>query len=121
MIVLVGTTLESLIENVLSDFTLGIFAPHISSTKSWSISMDTIHRTITMEQKQVYRERFHFLSFNGPVRLSQPEIPIWILAEYPRKYYGAEHATIQEGDPSLHSYFGKLISMGGMKEVKYLS
>jgi tRNA G10 N-methylase Trm11 len=98
---------------------------YLQSEASWSVSVNTFGRALSMDQKQDCRLHFKFLEFPGPVNVVSPEMDLTITLDYTKfRHVTAEtvlapeeRSLIRQVRTDVPTYFGRLIARGGMKEV----
>lgn len=59
------------------------FGDLLQPARSWCFRVESMHRTLSMAEKERLRLRFAFLDFPGPVRLRQPDVELHVLLEFP--------------------------------------
>lgn len=111
--------------------------PYLSdSSLSWSISINSFGKTLSMSEKQLYRSNFRFFDFKGPVSLDEPMLQLFLCLDFSnidrggssvhsddceapheeRSNNESKQASNDTGS-SLPCYFGRLVCDGGMKEA----
>jgi tRNA (guanine10-N2)-methyltransferase len=107
-----GENLEEVVNKIKNLSTTEFLNEYMNNpTYSWSIQFDTFCRTFTMEQKQECRLNFNFLNFPGVVNLKNPLLELWIILDF-SKHKNTNISKL----PIVPSYFGRLISRGGLRE-----
>lgn len=115
--------------------------PYLSDCSlSWSISINSFGKTLSMSEKQLYRSNFRFFDFKGPVSLDEPMLQLFLCLDFSNIDRGggsssvhnvsddceavhedrSDHESKQASNDtgsSLPCYFGRLVCDGGMKEA----
>ena len=116
--------------------------PYLSDgSLSWSISINTFGKTLSMSEKQLYRSNFRCLDFKGPVSLDEPMLQLFLCLDFSNIDRGgssSSSSSVHSDDcealqgersnteskqalngtgSSLPCYFGRLVCDGGMKEA----
>lgn len=74
-------------------------------------------RTLSKEEQQGYIAALGFLNLPGPVNLKKPDVSIWMCFNF----IGPESSPADDSTDSilLHAYLGRLLAVGGMREVRF--
>lgn len=119
-----GRDLQSAVKGTM-ELSTEFTGQYINSTASWSVGVNTFGRTYSMEQKQDCRLQFKFLDFKGQVNVVAPELEMCVSLDY-TKYRHITSATVtgleeaglvRQVRTDVPTYFGRLLSRGGMKET----
>lgn len=100
-------SLKEVIDQV-KQIPINYFTPLLVETNSWSISVETFFKSISMSQKQSIRENFNFLNFLGKVNTLNPDVQFSIICDF-----SSDINTEISDCPDVDSYFGRVLGCGG--------
>ena len=108
-----ATSFQQLIDQIKclpSDF----IDPLLVYDNTWSIEALAICRTLTMEQKELYRQNFRFLQFKGSVDRKKPTVNLHFIIDFSDNL----NIPFNEQYPIVPSYFGRLLTDNNhMKDI----
>ena len=83
--------------------------------KSWNLQVHSLNKTLSHEEKEQFRQLFtKELPLTGEIDLQSPQQEFHLIMEYPFN----SSSEISKSSHSIPMYFGKLLSRGGMREVR---
>jgi tRNA (guanine10-N2)-methyltransferase len=93
--------------------------PH---TSSWSLTTETLNRSLSNDQKERVRSLFKGTYPSGPIQIKEPEVDLRVVAEFPWTPVPTTTTTTTDDSidgipPHWPCYFCRLLAKGGMKEA----
>lgn len=108
-----GDTFGELVDHVKLQ-SPSISTSWITPEKSWSVEIMAYCKNLSHSQKEILRQHFKCLNFQGPVVLNNPDLNLGVLLDYSKVTANSEGCD--ERNPQVPCYCGRLLARGGMRD-----